>query len=146
MTQDAEPPAGDAGTPAEAGTSAARPVPSGEPHRLELGGFYIVDTASGFRNVDLTGMRPPRTTGNPVFTDVAGFAHYVARHGDSGSDIFADEYTRSIICVLDAHTEDWQAHTATLHMPAGDTTPWADVVWQVTEATGTIVMNGTPGD
>lgn len=119
---------------------------TGEPHRLEPGGFYVVDTTHGFRNVDLTSLKPTHKTGHPVFSDVASFVHYFDKHADKDSEVFVDEPAHRIIAVLDAHTENegarWQQHTATLLVDGPDL---ADAVRQFTLATGAVVMYGTPG-
>lgn len=129
-------------------TSAARETSReiGEPHRLEIGGFYVVNTAAGFRQVDLTGLNPPRKTGHPVFRDVAGLVHYYDKHADAGSEVFADKERSRIVAVLDAHTTDgarWQQHIAVLQL--ADETAMAEAVREFTVATEAVVMNGIPG-
>jgi Uncharacterized conserved protein (DUF2303) len=126
-------------------TPAAAPDEAGEPYRLELGCFYVIDTRSGYRQIDLTQRMPARKTGHPVFDDVHSFAHYVEKHGDPDTEIYADHTRLRVVAVLDAHTEDgprWQQHTATLNVPAPQ--PWPEVVQQVADVCNATVMNGTP--
>ena len=114
----------------------------GEPHRLEPGGFYVVNTANGIRNIDLTKMTPGR---HPVFSDVRSFAHYLKKHAAGDIDIFADEESSRIVAVLDAYSGGlrWQEHTVTLPIAPGAL--FMAIVQTVIDETGADVMFGTPG-
>lgn len=101
------------------------------PHPVEAGQLYVVQGASGFSVVDLTGDQyrelPARKTGTVQVRDVASLAQYYEKHADSASEVFADLDAATITAVLDAHTGTsdtpdgfagegarWQAHRAIL--------------------------------
>jgi uncharacterized protein YfdQ (DUF2303 family) len=95
-----------------------------EPHDLQLGGYYVVQTPDGHSTVDLTGDQwrdlPRRKVGTVVVHDVAGFAHYYGRHADGDTEVYADLDTGVITAVLDAHEAGgrprWEEHRLQLRL------------------------------
>lgn len=100
------------------------------PHKVEPGCLYVVQGASGYQTIDLTGDKyrplPKRKTGNVTVDDVASFAQYYLKHCDdvnSASEVFADTERATVTAVLNAHGSeeaDWQDHRVVLKMRQTD--------------------------
>lgn len=109
------------------------------PHQVSPGQIYLVQTANGMQQVDLTGeqyrSRPKRKKGTVTVDDVASFAQYYAKHADDedagyGAEVFADTDRAVITAVLNAHgaaEPHWQDHRLVLRMRQTDQwKAWAD--------------------
>lgn len=100
-------------------------VDAAKPQLVEPGGLYVVHHATGYDLVDLTGDEyldmPRRKSGTVRVDDVASFAEYYGKHGDTanGAEVFADRDQATITAVLNAHgmdAADWQDHRLILTM------------------------------
>ncbi|MDT0306846.1 DUF2303 family protein [Streptomyces sp. DSM 44917] len=98
-----------------------------EPHQLQPGGYYIVNTPAGVREIDLTGDQykdaPTRKTGTTTVRDVAGFTTYYGKHADDATEVYADAERLTVTAVLDAHRADaprWAGHRLTLALRTTD--------------------------
>lgn len=97
---------------------------AGEPKRLELGGLYAIGTANGgVQQIDLTGEQyldaPKRKKGTAVVRDVDSFLAYFDKHADDSTEVYADDATRTVTAVLDAHTDGiarWGQHRVQLQL------------------------------
>ena len=125
----------------EAGRLSAQAV-----HTLALGGYHVVMTPDGVKEIDLTDdcwrPYPQRITGTAIFDATTSLLDYWAIHADASSQLFADRDRHTITAVFDAHLgaggDDtdpptsptaqramWQSHRAQLHLTQHPTlTDW----------------------
>jgi uncharacterized protein YfdQ (DUF2303 family) len=106
---------GEAQTIVDTATRAAAPA------ELEPGKYYAFHTATGIREVDLTGEQykdaPTRKRGTTTTRDAASFLTYFAKHSDDNTEVYADSERLTVTAVLDAHSRDiarWGDHRVSL--------------------------------
>lgn len=113
---------------------------SAEPHELALGRFWMVPTADGVEEIDLTGDDhrdfPRRIRETVQLTHPESLLAYWDKHSDNSSEVYADRERRTITAVLDAHHPSydeggvvpntpeerarWQGHRAILTLTLSD--------------------------
>ena len=95
------------------------------PEQLELGGYYVVNTAQGLTQIDLTAERylesPKRKRGTTTLRDAASFLAYWDKHRTDASEIYADRNRLQVVGVIDAHGADyddtgWGEHRVVLEL------------------------------
>jgi uncharacterized protein YfdQ (DUF2303 family) len=98
---------------------------SADPHVLEPGGYYVVRTADGLTQIDLTADKwldqPMRKRGTVTVRDAASFLAYWAKHSTPASEIYADRDKLAVTAVIDAHgaeenATDWGQHRLVLQL------------------------------
>lgn len=100
---------------------------SAEPHELQPGKYYIVNTPSGVADFDLTGDEhkdtPSRKKGVTTVRDTASFLAYYGKHADENSEVYADTERLTVTAVLDANTAAaprWGGHRLQLALRTTD--------------------------
>lgn len=97
------------------------------PAELEVGKFYVLRTANGLEQIDLTRDEykdaPSRKTGTTVVRDATSFTAFWDKHSDDDSEVYADADQLRVTAVLNADssvTADWGDHRLQLSLRETD--------------------------
>lgn len=114
-------------TNGEAQTIVDTALRSAEPHELELGKYYVVNTPSGVSEFDLTGDQykdtPTRKKGTTTVRDAASFLDYYRKHSDDNTEVYSDAERLTVTAVLNANTAStprWGDHRVQLALRTTD--------------------------
>lgn len=97
------------------------------PAELERGKYYVIRTANGIQEIDLTGdawsATPARKKGLTVVRDAASFTALWEKHSGQSSEVYADSDRLSVTAVLNADSDtaaDWGDHRLRLELRETD--------------------------
>lgn len=97
------------------------------PQQIAPGGYYVVRTPDGIREIDLTGDAwsplPARKKGLTVVRDAGSFTDLWHKHSNDASEVYADSDRLSVTAVLNADSEtaaDWGDHRVRLELRETD--------------------------
>lgn len=105
----------------EAAAVAALAMRAQEPHELteDVWGTVTPDGALRVTSVEKWLLRPARKRGQVEVHDIASLNAYLARHGTTGTTVYADARTRTVTAVIDDHdtaNPGWAGHRVTLNV------------------------------